>query len=252
MNSISRVQHNVAHWKTNRLILSNTYRQLNPDIILINSHGLPDTEPIKLHGYNTYQNNSSGGLHDGSAILIKSNIQHKMDDNFITDCILVTIHTNTGPINIATTYLPPRRPYLPYPDIHQIASNNAPTYIIGDLNAKHNYLGDNYNNRVGAALKHLIDRNLIRHLGPNFPTFFSYNSSTNPDIILSNKHTYHNTKVEAGPVTASDHIPIIFTITSKAITAPVFPRPNLKLADWDQSSSQFLPQLLLSTPLPNN
>ncbi len=77
-----------------------------------------------MHGYNTYQVNSSNELHDGSAILIKTNVRHRMNDDFISDFIAITMETSTGPINIATSYLPPRKPY---PDIHSIATF-LPTY----------------------------------------------------------------------------------------------------------------------------
>lgn len=76
-------------------------------------------------------------MHDGSTILVKSQIKHKIKDYIILDILQVTIETSTGPVNIATTY-------LSIPDFYQLASNTAPTYIIGDLSAKHRILEDNY------------------------------------------------------------------------------------------------------------
>lgn len=121
MDNIKILQHNVLHWNTRKFSLTQTYKQINPHIILINSHGLKTEEQLKIHGYTTYKINSSEELSDGSAILIKSNIQHKIDDNYITDLLEITVETEIGEISIATTYLPPRRPYLPYPDIHRLA-----------------------------------------------------------------------------------------------------------------------------------
>ena len=111
---------------------------------MINSHGLRSQENIKLQGYSTYLVNSSDEAHDSSAILIKQNLKHKIKDNYYdTYFIQVSIQTSLGTINIATTYLPPRRPYLPFTDVHSIASQHEPSYIIGDLNAHHPRL--NYN-----------------------------------------------------------------------------------------------------------
>lgn len=100
-------------------------------------------------------------MQDGSAILIKQNIHHKQIGNFITDVLFLQIETINGPVNIATTYLPSRRPCLPFPDIHQVMSYNNPTYLIGDLNAKHTCLGNRTNNNVGKGLKILLDNNKI-------------------------------------------------------------------------------------------
>ena len=234
MENIKIVQHNVYNWNTNKLILINTYKNINPDIILINSHGVKTGENIKVYGYSSYIINSSNELSDGSAILIKQNLKHKIKDNFDTDFLQITIETDTGPINIATTYLPPRRPYLPFTDFHTIASQHEPTYIIGDLNAHHPYLNTKTTNKVGNALKIFIDNNKLNFLGPNFPTYLSHNAATTPDIILANNKTFHNVKIHPGPTTASDHLPVIITITSQSIKIPVKPKPNFKNANWDK------------------
>ena len=232
MDTIKIMQHNVAHWRTNKTTLIQTYNEINPDIILINSHGLKSSEQLKIHGYITYKVNSSEELHDGSAILIKQNIEHRIDDDFITDILLIKIETINGPINFATTYLPPRRPYLPFPDIHKIMSNNNPTYLIGDFNAKHPFLGDSTSNNVGKGLKIFHDRNTMIHHGPNFPTYISGRNATTPDLILSNNKIFHNFLITQGPVTSSDHLPLIITLTTKAIKKAIAPTYKYMKADW--------------------
>ena len=217
MDKITVIQHNVAHWKPHRHNLINTYRTLDPDIILINSHGLKEEESLKIAGYTTYKVNISNELHDGSAILVKNNIKHKIKDDYITNLLQITVETSIGSVNFATTYIPPRRFCFPYPDFHSLASNNTPTYILADLNAKHHTLGDNNINTVGIVIKNMMDINTLNHIGPNFSTFITTNSQTTPDIILSNKHTYQNYYAERGPVTASDHLPIILTIAASFI-----------------------------------
>ena len=100
------------------------------------------------------------------------------------------MNTSTGPINIATTYLPPpRRPYLPFPDFHRLATQGTPTYIIGDLNARHTVLNNNDCNNVGKAIKRLIDNGKLYFQGPHFHTFFSSNHTSTPDIVLTNNKT---------------------------------------------------------------
>ena len=71
------------------------------------------------------------------------------------------------------------------------------------------------------------------HLGPHFPTFFSYNSSTNPDKIFSNKHHYLNCICEPGDITSSDHLPVIFKLSTKPFIIEKQKVYKTHLADWD-------------------
>ena len=215
MDQITIVQHNVLHWDTRKFNLTNTYRDINPHIILLNSHGMKNQENIKIHGYTTYQLNTFNELSDGCAILVKSQIKHKLDDNYITDFLDISIETDTGPINIATTYLPPRRAYLPFPDFHRFATKNNPAYLIGDLNATSINLGNKKNNQVGKNLNRFLTQGTLIHHGPNFPTFHSHHAQSTPDIVLSNNKIIHNLTLTQGPITLSDHTPIIMTLTTK-------------------------------------
>lgn len=114
------LQHNTLQWETNKTNLTNAYFQLNPDIIFLNSHGVKTHESLYIKGYTAYLKNNTNKKFDGPAILIKSPIKHKIIDDYITDVIELRIETPTGTLSIATTYLPPRRPYLPFPDIHKL------------------------------------------------------------------------------------------------------------------------------------
>lgn len=186
MDKILIVQHNVLHWNTRKFNLTQTYLDIAPHIILINSHGLKEQETIKIHGYTTYIINTTQENNDRSAVLIRNNIKHKLDDNYVTDILEVIIKTDIGEIGIATTYLPPRRAYLAYPDFHRLASKYRPTYIIGDLNATMRSQGHNTSNRVGRGLEKIFNKGSLTHLGPKFTTYHERRSSTTPDIILGN------------------------------------------------------------------
>ena len=106
------------NWKTKQNSLIDNYLKVQPDLILMSSHGLKSTEALKIPGYKVHKLNYSENYADGSAIAIKNNIPHKVYDDYDTDVLAVEIETSLGPIIISTTYLSPRRLYLPFPDIY--------------------------------------------------------------------------------------------------------------------------------------
>ena len=79
----------------------------------------------------------------------------------------------------------------------------------------------------------LMNNNKVNFIGPEFPTFLSHNAATTPDIVLTNNKTFHNISLKPGPVTPSDHIPIIIKITTKAITIPTIPKININKTNWE-------------------
>ena len=244
MDSLTILQHNVLHWSTRKFNLANTYHKINPDIILINEHGLPEGENIKIPGYNSFNRNIHNEMHDGIAILVKKQLKYTIKDDFIYNLLELIIDTPLGKISIATTYLPPRRSFLPYPDIHKLASNNHPTYIIADMNAQSRLLNNNRENLVGRGLNRFLNSGKLIHLGPNFNTFHNALGSSTPDIVLANNKIYHNFTITQGPITSSDHLPIILNITTNKITRPIPSTLNTKVANWDN----FVNEINTNTP----
>lgn len=110
----------MLNWRKRRFGLINTYLSLNPDLILINSHGVHNDQPLKIHGYTTYRKNYTNTHTDGTAIAIKHTIKHKLFDDFTSDTLALETETNTGKILIATLYQPPARQFIPIPDFYKI------------------------------------------------------------------------------------------------------------------------------------
>ena len=134
--SFTIVQHNVRSWYNKRFELYNTYRLINPDIILLNDTG--DCY-IAMPGYRVYKSCKTKDKVQGcgTAIAIRDNIAHYMLDDFETDLIAVKLITVDGPIIIATDYIAPREGYVHYPDYIKLFSPAIPVYLLGDLNAHH-------------------------------------------------------------------------------------------------------------------
>ena len=234
LSRLTVLQHNVLHWTTDRRNeLCNTYRTYDPHIILLNSHGQKNTEQIKIFTYTTYQSNRTETMGDGVALAIKSSIKHKILNNFTSEMIAVEINTPHGPIIIATIYLPPRRPYIPEPDIFQLLRHQKPTYILGDWNANHRMFNYRHTNPVGRGLASLVRDGHLQHLGPHFPTRIQGQHVTTPDLVMANQHAHLNIHLKQGDITTSDHLPIIATISTNPIMIPTIPRENLRRADWE-------------------
>lgn len=239
----------MLRWATRRHELTNIYRQQNPDIILLNSHGVKQEESLKIVGYKTHMKNTTNTHTDGTAVLVKRSIPHKIFDDFISDLLAIEISTSTGKILIATLYQPPTRPYIPIPDFIRLFRHNCPVYLLADLNANHPTLGYRHTNTSGRNLNRLITNRTLQHIGPDFPTYLAHNTATTPDIILTNYKTHHNTYTSQGPLTTSDHIPIILTISAKPIQVPCQPRPNLSQANWENFSTE-ITETIESSPQP--
>ena len=142
MDPIEILKHNVTRWKPYRFHLINSYKQIDPYIMLLSSHGLTEEEALKMHEYTTHKVNTSNELQDGSVILVKTHINHKIEDNFFTDIIQITSETRKKN-NIHCYYLSsPKKTLLTYTRLHELTSHTSPTYIIADSNAKHHILGN--------------------------------------------------------------------------------------------------------------
>lgn len=136
-------------------------------------------------------------------------------------------------MTIATAYSPPNAPYLNLIDYMTLFRRTEPTYFLGDLNARHRNFRYRDNNTVGRNVNALIETDNCHYVGPHFPTLLRHNSTTSPDIVLTNTRTFHNLHLTPGPLTPSDHIPIIARITTHPIRIDIKPRKTFHRADWD-------------------
>lgn len=234
INKVKIVQHNVLSWKANKGSLRHIYAQISPDIILLNAHGCETKDEIKICGYTIYRKNFRQQANAGTAIAIRNKIIHRINEDHDDDLISIEIETHYGVVEIATDYIPPRAGYLNYPTYYNLFRKKHSVYLLGDLNARHTALGYNTNpNNQGRQIAALIDRNHVIRLGPHFSTFITNRSATSPDIILANRRHFLNHLAEPGPPTPSDHIPVVFQLSTTPLQVPVVERPSYNKADWE-------------------
>ena len=59
-NDILKIlQANVQHWQTNKITFYNNIRSEDPDILLLNEHGVRENGKMKIYGYRTEWKNFS-------------------------------------------------------------------------------------------------------------------------------------------------------------------------------------------------
>lgn len=234
INKVKIVHHNVQSWKTNKMALRNIYTKINADVITINSHGCKTNEEMKIYGFTVYKKNTRQEGHSGRAIAVRNRLVHRVNEEYEGDFMSIELETDYGVVEIATDYVPPRVGYIDYPTYYRFFKKKHSTYLLADLNARHGILGyQSATNTQGKQVAALIIRKHAIKLGPHFSTFLTYRSATSPDIILTNKRHFMNSHSEPGPITPSDHIPIIFSLSTSPIQVPIIERPSYKKADWD-------------------
>ena len=156
-----------------------------------------------------------------------------------SDTIGAKIETSQGKIIVMTAYSPPRYNQLPAQDLEYMIHNQLPTLFAGDLNARHQLFGYTSTPNVkGRALARLIYNNRLNHIGPNFNTFFTRNSSTKPDCVLCNNTFYLNHHITPGGIGTSDHLTIDIKISAKPIQVPCTPTPDIHKVNWEEYKNQ--------------
>ena len=159
---------------------------------------------------------------------VKKNIKHKILDDFYGDMLGINLETSRGPVTIITTYLPPRRNDIPLAELRRELQKNQAVYIFGDLNAKHQTLGNTRTNNNGQEIANLIRNDICSFRGPDFNTLIRRAGTGHPDIILGNRNALFYSRIYEGNISTSDHIPVVLELSTKPIMIPVTPRLNMK------------------------
>ena len=221
--TLTILQRNVQTWNTKRHTLANIYNSIDPDKLLLNETSVKNTDHLKILNYNVFKANKRNEQFAGAAIAIKKNITAQIEDDYYQDFISATIQTEHG-CTVATGYIPPRQAYINSIDLNKSFNRRHPAYLVGDLNAYHRTFGYSNNNLRGKQVVTLINANKCKHIGPFFDTRITANTTRKPDIALTNKQAHLNTYLKAGPLTPSDHQPIIMKISTNPIQIPITPR----------------------------
>lgn len=90
---------------------------------------------------------------------------------------------------------------------------------------RHRMLGQNTNNLMRDEIVNLMNQNMIT-LG-----LISIHCQYR-HYMRGNKNTHMNHAIQQGPLTTSDHLPIVFTLAPSPIMVPQKEMFSLERADW--------------------
>ncbi|GJQ67637.1 hypothetical protein Trydic_g8428 [Trypoxylus dichotomus] len=109
------------------------------DVLLIGETHLRASDRLSLRNFRVYRTDREGARGGGTAIMIKSSIDHyagrELDLHNI-DPTNTTVNLATGPIQLVAAYKAANKLMLES-DLSEIFSTRRATILAGDLNAKH-------------------------------------------------------------------------------------------------------------------
>ena len=79
-----------------------------------------------------------------------------------------------------------------------------------------------------------IFNNRLNHIGPIFPTFYTRDTETKPDIILTNNRFFHNHLISSGGIGPSDHLTVKIIISIQPIRTQIPPYSDIKNTNWEE------------------
>ena len=134
------------------------------DIALISEAKLSTNAHFHISGYNSYWNQGPTPQIDGTAVILKNNIQHTQTSiNGITNIqnTAITIYTINQPITVGAIYISPRT-NLTSQELDNLTQHSQSFIFGGDFNAKHTTWNSRTNNKKGKKLASHAEHSKLR------------------------------------------------------------------------------------------
>lgn len=161
----------------------------NIDIILISETHYTQKNFLKIPQYSIYNtNHPDGKAHGGTAIIIKNNIKHYVNEPYNYDYIQatnVTVEDKNGPIVFSAIYCPPKFSINKEKYIKFFDSLGHRFFAGGDYNAKHPWWGSRSitPNPKGANLYLVMQIKDLIPISTGEPTYWPSDKKKIPDLI---------------------------------------------------------------------
>ncbi|GJQ75498.1 hypothetical protein Trydic_g17585 [Trypoxylus dichotomus] len=184
------------------------------DVLLIGETHLRASDRLSLRNFRVYRTDREGARGGGTAIMIKSSIDHyagrELDLHNI-EATNITVNLATGPIQLVAAYKAPNKLMLES-DLSEIFSTRRATILAGDLNAKHPTWNSRLTNASGKCLRRFADDfNLVVDASTE-PTIYPHNGQ--PDVldIVVMKNVNHFHQLTVLNELSSDHNPVLLQL----------------------------------------
>lgn len=211
------------------------------DVLLISeSHSTIHTM-IKIPNYSVYYaHHPDGTAHAGSALIIRSALDHYILEPYTTNKIqstVVQIKAFPWPLNIGAIYSPPKHAISveEYEDFFLTLDSHF--LIAGDWNAKHTTWGSRLITPKGRNLLKAIQQLHLKYLSTGEPTYWPTDLNKIPDLLdfavtkgISDVHS----AIESNLDLSSDHSAIIITLSTNLIWKTPPPKLFTKETNWKE------------------
>jgi len=234
-----------------RLALQELLHSLDIDIALICETRLPTWFEWRNPGYRTYSTRGPNLIHGGTAVLVKSNIQHahvKIPMMSSLQATAIIVELNGLETVIGALYQSPSKPLVKEDYDKLIGLSKSGKFIFGgDLNCKHTDWNSRLTTWRGKKLARHADTNGYAISAPDSPTYYPYHKTAPPDVL---DIFLHHMELPVEDVVAldelnSDHVPVLLT-TKCSMSAQV--RPDTCHVRWDVFRQHLKPIELPSDP----
>lgn len=251
----------IATWNANGLVQKAMDLELfltndRIDICLVSETHFTNQSHLKIRGFCIYHvDHPSNKARGGSAVVIKNSIKHyenteiKLETMQVTT---VTVNIRNKNFNISSIYCPPRY-NLKREDYAKLFKTIGHHFIIGgDFNAKNTYWGSRLTTAKGKALYESGMEISCDFYSTGNPTYWPSDIRKTPDLIdffiakgLSDRYAY----VCESYGLASDHSPVILTISGSIIQKDEAPKLTNFKTNWDDFRHELSNHIELWIPL---
>ena len=237
---------NIRGLRTNLASLLYLIEQESPDYLQVQE--TKTHVPLRIPGYYTAHTIPSKGIHFqsmGTQIFVKEGLTYNIcqprgiqndDLELVTTEI---VDQNNRKLTITSLYRNPRQANnLADQELSALLNSPKSNLIMGDLNARFQHPCNLFQNTTGKVLDKMADEDKLVILSPPSPTHYSDSGNTSSTIDIGITHpdniALFNTPT-VGASVGSDHVPLIFTTNSAALTSRRnhVPRPLFRKANWE-------------------
>ena len=212
----------------------------NIDIMLISETHFTIKSHFHVPKYNLYHtNHPDGTAHAGSAILVKSNMKHHVNNSISSDKIqatIIVIESSNGPVLISALYIPPKH-NLKTEQYSSLFRQFGNRFIAGgDYNAKHSDWGARITTTKGRELMKTVQSLNLSVKSTGKPTYWPSDPKKKPDLVeffVTKGLTTAALHCFSTYDLSSDHTPVLAELHNVPVDVVKPCKIHSKLTDWE-------------------